>query len=179
MIINLIKELLITYWNQLLILIGIVGYFGNRFFERKAKDLELKSTLFQTQKLAAINTFIRAYTDAETMLNHLPYYEIFNGKYSSKDLDLMIQPSLTTLRKGFNELTLFVKDSELKTYQMINDNIIELNNLLSNLYFNRSSKENISKEANEYSYAVVEMMRVNKTLISLIGVEFRKAYHQL
>lgn len=173
---DVIFKVLTTYWNQFLILVALVGYFGNRFFERKFKERELKSTLFQTQKLAAINKFIQIYTGTETMFNQLPYYDIFAGNHTAKELDAMVQPSLNSLRLALNELKLFLKPNELKSYQEINDNVKGLMEILTNLYFNRDKKSDGSCEANEYSFAVQKMIGKNKINLSNIGAEFRSTY---
>ena len=75
-----LEDLLTTYWPQttlfLTFIIGLIVYFIKRAFDTKSKKIEVNHTLFQQNRLAAVNRFFENYSKVATYWNQIPIYDV-------------------------------------------------------------------------------------------------------
>lgn len=148
-------EILTTYWSQTLILLGVLGYFGKRYFDSKDKKYEIHHSLFQNRAFDAIQNYLKLFTEVQ----HIWMYEannLFHEIKTSSDVDKIISSKLFELDHAKIIVGLLTNEDIADTITKITNAQFRLLNVLlsvvitkdsnSNVEFEYSSKDNISKE---------------------------------
>lgn len=89
-----LKDILTTYWSQITLLLVGIGYLIKRGLDIKSKKLEINHSLFQQNRLYAINRFFESYAKVELMWNQIAIYDIISQKLSPMEIDLLVFPTL-------------------------------------------------------------------------------------
>ena len=164
-----------TYWNQLLIIIGIISYFGKKRFELISKKIEVKFSLFQTQKITAINNFLAAYTALENFFWQAPYFEMVQRKIKPKETDNMIVPLYNNFIGSYYSLFLILDENELKDFNDILIEVQKTKGALGKLY--DFSADDTTTLTNNYYLSYTTMMTKNASILKDIGIKFRKSFN--
>lgn len=77
-------ELFTTYLSQLTLVLLAISYFIKRLFDNKSKKLEITYSLFQQNKIIAINNFFANYIKVEFLWNQLSHREALSYKITAK-----------------------------------------------------------------------------------------------
>lgn len=167
-------ELLTVYWSQVLIVLAGLGYLLKRILDLRSKKTETNHSLFQQNRLSAVNRFFENYSKSELMWNQIAIYDILERKLSAKEIDKIIFPVLNELDKNLLELMIYFDEKELRNFKIIVENIKTINQALSNIYFDYDREKTISNKTSEFALAK------NKALISnnKILIELAKTIRQ-
>lgn len=170
------KELVTTYWSQVtLILLGI-GYLIKHSMDISAKRNEAKFSIFQSKRIEAIEKYLTAYAKAEQMWWHLSVLEIFNNKYTPRQIDTMIFSDLNEVRSNALKLKLFLSNSEMSAIDQISERLFSINTTLSNLYFNDDQKLAPGPKSRKFHAVRESILDTNKEEIHIITQQLRSSY---
>jgi len=164
------KELLITYWSQVTLLLlaiaSLIFYFIKRHFDNKSKKIEINHSIYQQNRLSAVNRFFENYAKAELMWNHIAIYDILSRKMSPKEIDQIIFPPLNDLKKNLWELKIYFEDSDYMNYKLIVDNVESINGKLSELYFDYNSQITDTTKSNDFYLTRRKILNENNKILS-------------
>lgn len=146
-----IELLLGTYWNQVLIIIGIIGFFGRYFWELKAKKREQNHSIFQDKKMSAIQEFFISLKEYEEMIRTLSIIDVFTEKINVNDIDNHINPALFKLDTNVKMLEIFLTPKEFEIPKRITINGFELNRLLQKLYHSTDESLTVQKKMETFN----------------------------
>ena len=174
----MIEKLFTTYWSQFTLILLAVAYFIKRFFDLKTKKIEITYSLFQQNKINAVNQFFSNYAKVEHMWHQLSYWDAIEHKISSKELDIMIWPSLNDLKKSVLELKIYFSDIDYKDFENILSNFLAINKNLSDNYFNNSKTEDIIKKTNNFLHFKEVKLKENSVILKNLSKNIRTSYNQ-
>ncbi|MES2616795.1 MAG: hypothetical protein V4613_02895 [Bacteroidota bacterium] len=163
-----IQDIFTTYWNQVILLLLGLGYLIKRVFDLRSKKSEINFNLFQQYRLNATNRFFSNFAKAELMWTHIAIYDIFSEKISVKDIDTLIFPSLNSLRESMHEVKIYYDKKTIELFEALESNMIQLNRLVSDLYFDYDPKKTVSIKANEYYFNKSKLEKENKITLDKI-----------
>ena len=173
----IIKELITTYWSQVILILGLFTYFINRHFQTRDKRFELKYSLFQHEKIKAINLFINSYIQLEFTFTQLPFYDVFGSKYSAKEVDELIFPAYNRFNSSYFSLIIFLTVKEQAHFEAIYNSMNSIQGLIGQLLFGTgSTPKEISEKIEKYSSKAYDTARDNKKILRMIGNAFQIDY---
>lgn len=172
----MIKEILTTYWSQSVLIILGIAYFVKRLFDSKAKKIEIKYSLFQQNRIIAVNTFFLNYAKVEFMWHKLPYYAILNHKMTPEEIDEIIWPPLYDLKKSIFELKIYFDANEHKYFNDLYENFLSLNGNLLEATLGNSEEKNTTKKYNSFAVLRNNVFVENNKIINEITNMVRKSY---
>jgi len=118
-----LKELLTTYYPQIILVLGgfwsLIFYFIKRNFDLKSKKIEIKYTLFQQNRINAIQEFLSSYKNIEHVYNEIDYYRIENEKCDEKEFDFKFQPLFNKFREAYSNLYFYFNPEEREDFKKI------------------------------------------------------------
>ncbi|KJF44640.1 hypothetical protein [Draconibacterium sediminis] len=171
-----VKDLLTTYWSQMtLVLLGI-GYLIKRVLDIKLKKREINHDLFQRNRIGVVNRFFESYAQMELVWEHIAVYEILNRKYSTKEIDEIIFPSLNKLSNILFELKIYFAKSDMSNFEEVVEGMKKINSRLSELYFRHSKEDKVTEKANDFWIYRREVLKRNSELIEKLCINIRKTY---
>ena len=173
-------KILLPYWSQITLFLGVIGYFTNRILELKSKRKEVKFTLFEQQKSIAINLFINNYVVCENFFLQVSLEQIALKKITVKDLDEKELPIINNLKSSYYNLNLFLTETEIRRFKDLNDSIHTIRKALSDFYFSTGPKiaqDQNYEISNEYMSKVDSLISLGQQRLVQIGKEFRLAYN--
>lgn len=129
-----LKEILTTYWPQTTLLLGLILYFVKRFFDTKSKKIEINHTLFQQNRLLAINRFFESYAKAVTKFNQIEIYQIVRRKTDPDDLNKIVLPTLNELDSSLFELRIYFDEFAFKKFKSLVLNLKTINETILDLW---------------------------------------------
>lgn len=166
-----LKDLFTTYWSQVTLLHIGISYFIKRGLDIKSKKIEINHSLYQQNRLSAINRFFENYAKAELMWNQIALYDILSRKLSPKEIDQIIFPILNELKKNLLELMIYFKDSDNKNFKLLVYNVESINDKLRELYFDYNSKNDDITKSNGFQLnKMIAYQNNDKILIDLSNV---------
>jgi len=147
---TIIKELLTTYWNNILIILAIFGFWGQWYFNLRSKKIETKYLLFQQNKIVTVIKFYSCFTRAHKMWETFPIYKVLSQKLSVIDMDNIITPSLQDMKICLFELSLYFNEEDMKVFDSVNEQLTSINSLVYQIFFGDIKDDN-TKLANKFS----------------------------
>jgi len=175
-----ILDFITKYWAQITIFFSLITtpfiYFTKRYFDNQNKLLEIKQSLHQELKLAAIQKFIEAYTELENFYWQVPYFEVVERKILPKELDDMQLPLYNRFISSYYSLFLVLNKSEIDDFDKIKEEISKTKYALGQLYDYFDEDNNKTIRTNNYHNSYDSMMRNNKQILLGIGDKVRKMY---
>ncbi|MBD1434862.1 hypothetical protein H8B06_18710 [Sphingobacterium sp. DN00404] len=164
------SEIIINYWSQILLLLGVLGWIIKTLSETYLRKKELKYNFFYSNKLASLKNLIDTYHKYERFFTDVPYYRVSNGEINAIELDSMVSPYKDNYFNAHNELILYHSNKELEKFKLIKDNINIVHNALGQLLF-----KNIS--VNDYNELLDKSKSENYKIFSQISSEFIKEFN--
>jgi len=171
-----IKELFTIYWSQFTIILLGLGYFIKRLFDSISKKNEINHTLFQQKRLDAVNKFYLNYSDAQQMWKNISTLNIFQNNLSAIEIDKIIQPHINSLKSNILELQIYFDQKEHNLFQRIFNNIENVNQKLSTLYFDYDEKNSVVQKSNSFHTFRAEKLKDNETIFIELSVIIKETF---
>ena len=161
-----LTELLSTYFPQVALLLGGFGalmfYFIKRYFDLKSKKIEIRHTVFQNNKLDAIKSYFFAYTIMERAISSISTVRIVTNKYTTQELDEIMKTPIDNLLSSNLNLTLFLDNNLLVQFDKITDQILWVNGLYSDAFFEDNKDDGLTQISNRLFGELEKVKRKNK-----------------
>ncbi len=170
------QKIFTDYWGQITLLLLAISYFVKRVFDNKSKKIEINHSLFQQNRITAINTFFKNYAKAELMWNQLQIWNIVSNKLSAIEMDKIIIPPLNEVRQSVLELKIYFEPAAHKSFEQILDNFLSINGKLMDIYFWSSNEETITRKVNDFDLYRTKMFKENNRLIDLVCSEIKETF---
>ena len=170
-------DLLTTYWSQITLVFLAIGYFIKRIFDDKSKKLEITYSLFQQNRINAVNNFFSNYTKVEFLWNQLPIRDVLSHKITAKDLDLLIQPPINDLKRSIFELKIYFDQNAHNNFEQAIDNFLAINRTLMHQYFNYDSDVDINQKVNCFYDTKDKSLKANSIVIDKIAQLVRNTFN--
>ena len=169
---DFLKSLLTTYWDKFLILLAIIGFFGQWYFTLKSKKIETKYLLFQQNKIASVLKFYSCYTRTIGMWETFPIYRMCSNEYNPDDMDKMVTAPLNELRLCLYELSLFFEKKHLDLFQKAIQRITDINDITYQIY-QRQIEGDVTKVVNKFTSVKEAAIAEAGVFMSAIGNKMR------
>lgn len=167
-----LKELLTTYFAQIILVLGgfgsLIFYFIKRTFDLKSNKIEIKYSLFQQNRINAIQEFINSYKNIEQIYNEIDYGKIEKGECDEKELHIKFQPFFNKFRSAYSNLYFYFNPKEREDFKKIYLAVFEAYSLLSSI-----PKE--AKEALDLKI-FIDFLQPNEQRLHRIGHYMRLDY---
>lgn len=141
-----LKDLFVTYWNQITLLLLAVGFLIKRILDIQAKKNEINHSLFQQKRLDSVNTFFTNYSKIDHLWKSAMVWDILDNKINATEIDKILSPILSEIQRNTLELQIYFKENEHIKFSKISDNIHSINGKLQILYFSGLSSSEKSKQ---------------------------------
>ena len=166
---NIIHDLLTTYWSQITLLLLGIGYLIKRILDLVSKKREINHNLFQEKKLNSVNTLFQVYAEVEQMWTEIAIYDILDKKLSGKEIDEIIYPSLNRLKRVVLELQIYFEDEKHKFFNDILENTFDINRKLFQVYFDVNSNYSITQRADDFFMYKKNKLESNNLIFKIIS----------
>ena len=154
-------DLILKYWAQITVLIGIISYGLRGYWEFKIKKMEMKSTLVFKERIEIISKFYSAYIDWQSYLKILIGHKFEEGANHVALMRKHLQ-SWEDFRSTFHKISLFIPPKNEDDFREVKLISIELHKV----YLNCSEKnfdydlveaelETLSKKANKHLEKII------------------------
>jgi hypothetical protein len=174
-----LKDALTTYFPQLLVLLGAIGslifYFIKRRYDLTSKKAEIKFSLFQQNKISAIQEFISCCKLLEQTITDTAYHKVLKNIYTTEGMDARFRPPINKLTSAYSNLFLYFDKSKLVPYAKIFEASISIYDTLTGFYFD-STPETFYKDMGNLTRAVEGFSSSNEKLIQEIGEVARRDF---
>lgn len=166
-----IQDLLTTYWSQVLILIGVVSYFGKRNFDLISKKKESVHSVLQQNRTAAIKMYFSAFAKVELVYNNFNGYDWINCKRNCGEFNSTVKSELNELRSVQLELQLYLTAKEWGYLQAINTTVNVMNTLVQSKIMLGVDDDKYYTEISRFNSEVKELLaQCNKMLTECIDL---------
>lgn len=170
------REIFTVYWSQVtLILLGI-GYLIKRILDNKSKKKEINHSLYQQNRLIAINNFFRNYSTVELMWKQIHIWAIISNKKTAEEIDQYIWPSINSLKTSIIELQIYLDEDDNKLLDQVLENILDINQELSLIFFQPNNNELLVTRTNKFIYYRDEIVKKNNDIIKVLANKIRKLF---
>ncbi len=159
-----LRELFTTYWSQMTLIFLGIGYLIKRILELTSRKKEINHNLFQDKKLDAVNSFFRAYAEVQQMWHGIAIHDILRGKIESKEIDIIVSPAINKLQTTVLELQIYFEQKEFAYFNLVYENMLDINKELSDLYFEDLPITIPQKVNRYYSYRNSKIIENDKIL---------------
>ena len=173
---TILKDLLTTYWSQMTLLLLAVGYFVKRIFDNKSKKIEINHSLLQQNRISSLNKFFANYTIVELLWNQIELFNILSKKIEPKEIDAIVFPPINDLKKSLLEMKILFNRNDFSQFEIITDNIISINQKLSQLYFDINCEQNINSKSCDFEIYKMKILKSNKVLLEGVCSRIRKSF---
>jgi len=170
------KEILTTYWSQSVLIILSIAYFVKRIFDNKSKKIEIKYSLFQQNRIIAVNTFFSNYAKVEFMWHKLSYWEVLEHKIPTKEIDEEIWPPLYALKQSVFELKVYFSTNDHKHFEKLYQNFQSINGHLLYAKGDYSESKTVTQKANDFTAIRDKTYKDNSKIIDELTTIIRKSY---
>ncbi|HET6556411.1 MAG TPA: hypothetical protein VFG54_03795 [Prolixibacteraceae bacterium] len=171
-----IKELLTTYWSQVTLLLVGISFFIQRGLNIKSKKVEINHSLYQQNRLAAVNRFFGSYAKAELMWNQISIYEVLSHTIKPKEMDSIIFPTLNELKKNLFELMIYFNELDYSKFKLLYANIELINNNLISLYFDPNKENSDILKSNNFQLIKTQALQNNNKILSELSNVIKETY---
>jgi hypothetical protein len=121
------KTIFETYWNQILIILAMAGYFGKRAFDLKSKKVEISYTVFQQKKLEALEYFVTQYNTIDFKILDVQLKPVIESKLTYREFDnRYFFEYITKLLTIVKSLNIYCSSAEISLIDKISSNIIKI-----------------------------------------------------
>ena len=165
------KDLIINYWSQIVILIGAIGYLLKLFFNFVIKKKEIKFTIFQKLRNEEVKSFYISFLEFEEILKQYNarafngynlderFYDKLELSYKNLILDFS-SLKLISNKKHFEEIDNYLnKLFEVKSRTSISDN---------DLRVGFDTKESSKRLDEDYNYLKEDFISLKKNIVNIL-----------
>ncbi len=167
---------IIIYWDKILILTGVFGYFGKRFFDLKSKKLEINHSLFQQNRITAVSLFLMDYSRTVLMWQQIAVYKILANELSVSEIDNIIWTPLNDLKKSVLTLRIYFDGDMQEKLEKILDGFLSINEFLNNEYSSAGLNSTIISKANAFHAKKDKILIENDVLLTSFCVGIRDIF---
>jgi hypothetical protein len=172
----MVKEILTTYWSQAVLIVLGIAYFVKRILDNQSKKIEIKYSLFQQNRISAVNAFFSNYSKAEFMWHKIPHWDILQHKIKAAEIDEIVWPPLYALKQSLFELKVYFPGVDHKHFEELYNNFLKLNRNLLNANVDFSNSKTIKEQADEFTLLRDRIFRENTSVIDNLTEVIRKSY---
>lgn len=166
-------DLSVTYWPQIAFLILGVSFLIGEIYKSRLKIKETKKLYFYNNALKAIDEYKNSYFKYYTAMKELPRMDVFGGKISGKELDLLTTSYLRELQSRDLTIKLYLDKELYDRFNVVTKQSEDLDNTLFRIVSYNMS-ESIDKD-NRYDKALKKFQKDTDELI-YIAFEASKKY---
>lgn len=171
-----LHAILTTYWNQTLIILAVISYFGKRIFDLISKKREINHSIFQQRRLDSINSFFSIYAETEQLWADINTYEIFRREINTKQLDDMVYPTYNELKRNVLELQIYFNEHEHENFVKILKNITLIKSKLGEIYFDYEVNKTITQKSNNFQFYRDEKLQENEVVFKKVTESLKKTF---
>lgn len=164
--------------SQVPIFLLAISYFIKRYYDLKTKKVELNHSLFQQNRISAINNFYSNYAKVEFMWHELSINDILEYKILPKEIDKVIWPPLNDLKKSVLELKVYLTLDNHSYFQKLLDNFLLVNNNLIRNYFDYDRDKTVTNKKNSFSIFKEKIVKENNNILDQVSIKIRKSFNQ-
>ncbi|GAA4457551.1 hypothetical protein [Rurimicrobium arvi] len=165
------------YWSQITLVLLGVGYFVKRVLDLKSKKLEINYTLFQQHRIQSISNFLMNYAKADRVYLELSHYDIMNGKYTPKELDEIILPTLGELQKAVLEIKIYFDQETYTPFCKVMEEFFDLNNMIMRTWLDNNDRTKIIPLSNKIHSYKQRVRSRNEELLQQISNNVKLIYN--
>jgi hypothetical protein len=170
------KKIFVDYWSQVTIILLAFGYFIKRAFDLKSKKIEVNHSLFQQNRIQAVNSFVKNFATVEQMWRHFEIHKILSNQLSAKEIDDIIWPSMNSLRASVLELMIYFDDDATSVFKKIMNNFIDINGHLFDKYFFSGNIKKMPQMVDAFADERDKILDENKELYKRVAGLVRRSY---
>lgn len=171
-----LQEILTTYWNQTLIFLAVISYFGKRIFDLISKKREINHSIFQQRRLDSINSFFSIYAKTEQIWTDIGIYEILRHEINAKQLDEIVYPTFNELKRNVLELQIYFNKNEHENFVKILKNIILIKSKLGEVYFDYDANKTITQKSNNFQFYRDDKLQENEVIFKKVTESLKKTF---
>lgn len=172
-----VLEMIFTkYWPQVTLVLGAFAYFIQRLFDYKSKKVEINHSIFQQNRIDAVNRFFKTYNDAKRAWHELNYWDAIESRMPASELDSKIQSSVQAVRLSILELRFYFEPKIYDIFVQIEKGLDEIYNTMSVLRGDYSERENKIVRGNRFSFTKEKNFKANDKLITHLCDLLRKDF---
>ncbi|WP_299761144.1 hypothetical protein [uncultured Pontibacter sp.] len=168
-----LEKLFVEYWSQITLLLLAIGYFIKRFFDTKSRKVEINHTLFQQNRISAVNNFYSSYAKAKLMWEQLAIYEILSREIDPKTIDAVVFPSLNDLNKNLLEIKIYFDEEETNYFDELVKGLMSINGKLHALYYDTKP---LSARADDFYSFRTKVSEANSGVLKKLNQIIRASY---
>jgi len=169
----ILKELLTTYWNNSLIILGIIGFFVSRYFNLKSKKVETKYALFQSNKISTVIKFYAAFNKTVNAWIRFNIHKYLSNQITPREMQEIISSNIAELRISLFELTMYFDREEMDLFTLVYDEISKIHYFVYALPIPNNDR---AKSANEFMTLRNEIIESSENMMKVIGIKLRSDY---
>lgn len=174
------QQLFTSYFPQVTLIIGAVVslplYFIKRYFDLKTKKIEVRYALFQQNKIDSIKNYFTAYSTLERIFTKISTLKLVQGLYSTDELDVMTIKGIDNIISANLFLALFMDDSEMKAFQTITNNIMEVHGAFMDAYFKPRANDTVIVRSNELESKIRKMKESNNSILKSMNFGIKHSF---
>ena len=131
-------EYIVLYWAQITLIIGAIAtpitYLIKRSFDLQDKKSEIKSSLFQKQKVKSITGFLNIYGELEIFYKTSVGPNIQNGHVNKHNFDMHFNKIMSRFQGSYNKLFIYLDIEELKPFETLYKAQVSVHNLVTEFF---------------------------------------------
>jgi len=167
-VINLSDTIFIRYGTYVTLIFAVIAYFIKRVYDYKSKKVEINHSIFQQNRIDAVNRFFINYNAAKAMWHELPFWDAVENTIPAKELDAKVQPVMRAIRLSLLELRLYFEPKTYALFVEIENGLNDIYGTLSELRGDYSESENKIVRGNRFSFSKDKNFRANDKLIEQV-----------
>ena len=134
--------------------------------DTRSKKIEINHSLFQQNRLSALNIFFISYSKAVALWKHISIYKVVSREYDTIEMDDLTIPTLIELDSSLFELRIFFDESEYKKFKELVKNIWKIHKRLVDLYLEYESVTSQNKKANSFELFKTQVFEDNENILN-------------
>ena len=172
---SVLKEVLSTYWAQVVLILGGIGFLIKHWMDTNSKRKEINHSKFLEHRMNGLNAFFSSYAQLERLWDTLPIYQILNYEFKAYELDEMTISGINSLKSSTYALMLYLDGEDYKKIDNIFQNMMEIHSKLIDLYFCDGTLTPPQK-ASTYDLIKTSVSKKNASLLEEICSTIQKDY---
>lgn len=162
--------------SQIPLYLLAISYFVKRFFDLKSKKVEVNHSLFQQNKITAVNKFFQCHAQVELMWNQFQIWNMLSNKLSATEIDRFVWPPLNALKQSVSELQIYFHPEIHSLFNIILNNFLSLNGSLHKIFYYPKPDETIIHRGNAFEAEKSKILEENNKLLFEISNLVRSSF---
>lgn len=167
-------DLITTYWAQIVLLLGFIGFIIKTFFSYKLKKLELNHVFYINKRFKVIDDFLKAYANAEFFFINKAPSHLNNPRLYLSSMEELILPIHSEINRSFTYLKIYLSTKELILFESLIESVIKMDEKILSYYLDgQVSAPHYAK--NEFKdLCDIEFQKNNNTIDKISRIFSRK-----